>query len=94
MSDSDDGHTGVPLVEGFSNGHAPDSQASAKRKREDDSKTESKRAAKRKKTKKRPKDVEDDALDTELGINHAIAHMDSRLLADHMAQRSNDSNQR
>lgn len=88
MSDSDDGHMGVPLVEGLSNGEHPDPQASAKRKREDDSKPESKRAAKRKKTKKKPKDVDDDALDSELGINHAIGHMDSRLLADHIAQRS------
>ncbi|KAK0251233.1 hypothetical protein B0A54_04483 [Friedmanniomyces endolithicus] len=88
MSDSDDGHTGVPLVEGLSNGEYPEPQASAKRKREDDLKPESKRAAKRKKTKKKPKDVDDDALDSELGINHAIGHMHSRLLADHIAQRS------
>ncbi|TKA61985.1 hypothetical protein B0A55_09986 [Friedmanniomyces simplex] len=87
MSDSDDGHTGVALVEDLSKLASPEPQTSTKRKREDDPKPESKRAAKRKKTKK-PKDVDDDALDLELGVNHAIAHMDSRLLADHIAQRS------
>ncbi|KAK5679312.1 Protein cms1 [Elasticomyces elasticus] len=88
MSDSDDGNSGVPLVERLPNSASPEPQPSAKRKREDDAKPESKRAAKRKKNTKKPKDVEDDALDVELGVNNAIGHMDSRLLADHIAQRS------
>ncbi|KAK3072722.1 Protein cms1 [Teratosphaeriaceae sp. CCFEE 6253] len=87
MSDSDGDHGGVPLVEGFGNSASPEPQQTTKRKREDETKPESKRAAKRKKTKK-PKDVDDEALDVELGVNHAIAHMDSRLLADHIAQRT------
>lgn len=87
MSDSDVDGGGVPLLEGLSSSASPEPQPSAKRKREDDAKPESKRAAKRKKTKK-PKDVEDEALDLELGVNHAIRHMDSRLMADHVAQRT------
>lgn len=82
MSDSDEDGVGVPLLEGF-----PDSestkQTSSKRKSDPDEKS----SAKRRKLKK-PKDVEDDALDAELGVNHAIAHMDPRLLADHVAQRT------
>lgn len=50
--------------------------------------TESKRAAKKKKKNKKPMDVaRDEALDEELGVNHALAHMDGQLLADHIAQR-------
>ncbi|KAK5113141.1 hypothetical protein LTR85_010959 [Meristemomyces frigidus] len=80
---------GVPLFEDVSDSGSAGGAAlpSAKRKRDDDSKPESKRAAKRKKMKK-PKDVDDEALDVELGVNHAIAHMDSRLMADHIAQRT------
>ena len=37
---------------------------------------------------KKPKDVDDEALDAELGVNHSIAHMDARLVADHVAQRT------
>lgn len=90
MSDSEGEQSGVPLLEGFTPSSAspqPQTQNSAKRKRDEDPKPESKRAAKRKKTKK-PKDVDDEALDVELGVNHAIAHMDSRLMADHIAQRT------
>lgn len=51
--------------------------------------TESKRAAKKRKQKnKKPKDVaREEALDVELGVNHALKHMDGQLLADHIAQR-------
>lgn len=94
MADSDDDQTGVPLIESLSDSGTPppskSSQAS-KRKRatEGDEQAEDKKAAKRKKrTKKKPQDVEDNALDSELGVNHAIAHMDSRLVADHIAQRT------
>lgn len=85
----EDSEGGVPLFEAFSDSESLGERTNSanKRKRDDDSKPESKRAAKRKKTKK-PKDVDDDALDVELGVNHAIAHMDSRLMADHMAQRT------
>nr|OQO32624.1 hypothetical protein B0A51_00002 [Rachicladosporium sp. CCFEE 5018] len=74
MSDSDDALTGVPLIE--------------ENERNDDAPVESKRAAKRRKNPKKPKDVQDDALDVEKGVNLALAHMDSRLMADHMAQRT------
>ena len=88
MSDSDDGQSGVPLIEEVS----PPPQSPTKRKRsaddaEENEKPQSKRSAKKKKTKK-PADVVDDALDTELGLNNAIAHMDSKLMADHVAQRT------
>ena len=82
MSDSEDG---VPLLEPLSPSASPQPTSSTKRKREDEPK--SKRAAKRKRTKK-PKDIDDDELDEELGINTAIARMDSGLLADYVAQRT------
>lgn len=87
MSDSEDGQNGVPLLENLSS--SPEAQPSGKRKRDADGVPEpqSKRAAKRKKTKK-PKDIQDEALDVEAGLNHAMAHMDSRLMADHIAQRT------
>lgn len=91
MSDSDDDQAGVPLIEDLSDSPEPQNSKPAKRKRdaEDDAEVESKKAAKKKKrTKKKPQDVDDEALDSKLGINHAIAHMDSRLMADHIAQRT------
>jgi len=87
MSDSGSDAVGVPLLEPPSSSGSPEPQSGNKRKRDSDSKPESKRAAKRKRSKK-PKDIADDALDTEAGLNHAIAHMDSQLLADHVAQRT------
>lgn len=87
MSDSENDQGGVPLIEDFSDDSSSGPSASNKRKRENDAPAESKRAAKRKKSKK-PKDVDDEALDLEKGVNHAIAHMDSRLMADHIAQRT------
>ena len=83
MSDSDEERTGVPLFESLSDSALPP-PSSAKRKRNEDDKKSSK---KRRKLKK-PKDVDDEALDSELGINHAIAHLDARLMADHIAQRT------
>jgi protein CMS1 len=88
MSDSDSPSHGVPLIEDLSDDSAT---KTPKRKREDgenDAPTESKRAAKRRKNPKKPKDVDDSALDLERGVNNAIAHMDSRLMADHIAQRT------
>jgi protein CMS1 len=81
MAASDEDQTGVPLFEGFSDPESP--APSAKRKRD----AEEKQSAKRRKLKK-PKDVDDSALDVEAGVNLAIAHMDTRLLADHVAQRT------
>ncbi|KAF2157379.1 hypothetical protein K461DRAFT_284020 [Myriangium duriaei CBS 260.36] len=70
----------------------PTSPDLKKRKRKNDdeseSKPQSKRAAKRKKAKNSNTVAYDEALDVEAGINHAIAHMDSQLLADHVAQRN------
>lgn len=93
MSDSEDGTSGVPLIEPLSRSTSPEAGAPStggKRKRGEETETtatESKRAAKRKKSKK-PKDITDEALDAEKHVNHAIAHMDSQLLADHIAQRT------
>ncbi|KAK3700343.1 Protein cms1 [Vermiconidia calcicola] len=87
MSDSDEGQAGVPLFEGFSGSASPQPLSTTKRKREVLSKPEEKSTAKRRKLKK-PKDVDDEALDVELGVNHAIAHMGSQLMADHVAQRT------
>lgn len=90
MSDTEEGGVGVPLLEPLSPSTSPEPRSSGgKRKRDDEAATatESKRAAKRNKSKK-PKDIADDALDMEAGLNHAIAHMDSQLLADHVAQRT------
>ncbi|PNS19615.1 hypothetical protein CAC42_7459 [Sphaceloma murrayae] len=64
--------------------HEPEGK---KRKRSEEDRPLSKRAAKRKKSK--PKnDPLDEALDAEKGLNNAIGHMDSQLLADHIAQRN------
>jgi hypothetical protein len=98
MSDTEEG--GIPLMEPLSPSASPEPEtrpAGSKRKREDGDEDEAPvpqtKAAKRKKAKnakkaKQPKDIEEDALDLEAGVNHAIAHMDSQLLADHVAQRT------
>ncbi|KAJ9641475.1 Protein cms1 [Coniosporium apollinis] len=83
MSESEAG--GIPLLEPLSPSTSPAPTSSTKRKREAEPK--SKRAAKRKRTKK-PKDIDKNELDDELGVNTAIARMDSRLLADYVAQRT------
>jgi protein CMS1 len=98
MSDTEEG--GIPLMEPLSPTPSPEPEirpSGSKRKREDGDEDEAPvpqtKAAKRKKAKnakkaKQPKDIEEDALDLEAGVNHAIAHMDSQLLADHVAQRT------
>lgn len=87
MADSEDDLSGVPLIEDISSDEGD--QASKKRKRDTETDAADKKAAKRKKrTKKKPQDIDDGTLDAELGINHAIAHMDSQLLVDHVAQRT------
>jgi len=59
---------------------------SKKRKREADL-PEAKKTAKKPKNKK-TKEVENDELDLELCINRTFSHMDNRLLADYIAQRT------
>ncbi|TKA71122.1 hypothetical protein B0A49_03121 [Cryomyces minteri] len=87
MSEPGASDGGIPLIEPLSPSPSP-SSTSTKRKRDTQAQpAESKRAAKRKRTKK-PKDIDDDELDTTAGVNTAVAHMDSRLLADHVAQRT------
>ncbi len=81
MSDSEADQAGEPLIQDLSDPGS--AKPTTKRKRD----TEEKPTAKRRKLKK-PKDVDDSALDAELGVNHAIAHMDGQLLADHIAQRT------
>jgi protein CMS1 len=86
MSDSDDDQAGVPLIEDISS--SDNEHSSKKRKRSDeDAAAEKKAARKKKRTLKKPKDIDDEHLDDKLGVNHAIAHMDSRLFVDHLAQR-------
>ena len=88
MSDSDGIQEGVPLFEAFSRTPSPEPPKPTKKRKQDaPPKTDEKTSAKRRKLKK-PKDVEDDALDDELGLNHAIGHMESKLMADHIAQRT------
>lgn len=89
MSDTEDGTSGVPLMEPISPSTSPE-PTGGKRKRDEETEAtapESKRASKRKKSKK-PKDITDEALDEDKHVNNAIAHMDSQLLADHIAQRT------
>ena len=87
----DDDQVGIPAFEGFSESLIHNSDVPGKRKREDGLQVDTQKSKKRRKSKK-PKDVDDAALDVELGVNHAIAHMDSRLLADHIAQRTKKFN--
>jgi protein CMS1 len=85
MSDSNDERTGMPLFEGFSDPASP--PPSSKKRKQDAPTKDEKKSSKRRKL-KRPKDLDEEALDADLGVNHAIAHMDSRLMADHIAQRT------
>ena len=87
MSASEDEQSGIPLFEGLSDSGAPTRPVFTKRKRTEDTDTTAKKAKKRKKSKK-PQDVVDEALDVESGVNHAISHMDGRLISDHIAQRT------
>lgn len=85
MSDSDETGIGISL---FDNSNLSLSSAKVpKRKHEDDSTSDVQQEKKRKRSRK-PKDVNDEALDAVLGVNHAIGRMDSRLMADHIAQRT------
>jgi len=61
----------------------------AKRKIEqiEDAANTQKSASKRRKS-ERKTDIYDEALDTEKGINNLFAHMDTQLLADHIAQKT------
>ncbi len=66
---------------------SPDPSTPVNKKRKSQSENKITGPVKRKKTKK-PKDINDDDLDVERGINRAIARMDNRLTADHVAQRT------
>ena len=87
MADSDKGQLGGVNFQGFSDSTSTTLISHGKREREDGANLETRRSKRRNKSKK-PKDVEDEALDSELGVNHAVAHMDNQLLADHIAQRT------
>lgn len=88
MSDSED-QAGVPLIEDISDSDSPAPTKSTKRKRANDDDPEAKKAARKAKRKaKKPQDIDDSTLDAEKGINTAIGQMDSRLMADHLAQRT------
>lgn len=86
MSDSEE-QVGVPLLDDYSDIGSPAPNTAGKRKRENDVPTLSKRALKRQKSQK-TRDVGDATLDVENGLNPAIAYMDSKLMADHIAQRT------
>lgn len=87
MSDESEDAAGIPLIEALSDSDSASNPVSGKRKRQNGSEAAVKKSAKRRKLKK-PVDVQDAALDGELGVNHAIAHMDSALMADHIAKRT------
>lgn len=76
---SEDDQRGIPLLDDSDS--ATSARASTKRKAAD---KPSKRSAKRKKV----SSAADDALDLDAGVNHAIAHMDAQIMADHIAQRT------
>ena len=69
---------------------SPQQTSSNKRKREPEPElkihTEKKPVERRKQ--KKPKEIHDEDLNEELGINAAFSRMDSRLLADYIAQRT------
>ena len=44
--------------------------------------------AKKKRRKAKPKFEDDELIDLELGVNGAVARMDSQLMADHLAQKT------
>ena len=90
MAISDDEDTGVPLIESLDDSDVSQTGPISKRKRSGDveSPADPKPVAKRKKKNRKPHDLDDGALDSELGVNHSIAYMDSALMADHVAQRT------
>lgn len=49
---------------------------------------ESEAPAKKRRRKAKPKFEDDELIDLELGVNGAIARMDSQLMADHLAQKT------
>lgn len=92
MSDSE--ARGEPLLESLSDSSTSQRNPTQKRKRKQGGSepqpkdaAAAKPSAKRRKLKK-PKDIDDAALDAELGVNLAVARMDGGLLADHLAQRT------
>ncbi|KAM3421204.1 hypothetical protein BST61_g1613 [Cercospora zeina] len=90
MSDPED-QAGVPLIESISDSDspAPTKTKSNKRKRETEDDAEAKKAARKARRKaKKPQDIDDTTLDSDKGINTGVAQMDSRLMADHLAQRT------
>jgi hypothetical protein len=89
MSDSDT-EGGVPLIEAQFDLGA--SAKKRKREAEPDASKDSKKAAKKAKRKgnkkQKAKDIDEDDLDTELGVNHAFERLDGQLIADHVNART------
>lgn len=80
-------------IEGDSDGlpqkiQSSDGSGSKKRKLAATSNSSADRSAKRKRKGKKAAAEADADLDVELGINHAIGRMDSRLIADYVAQKT------
>lgn len=87
MSDSESAG-GVPLLESASRSPSPSTEKLGKRKREDKPPVKKAKKQKKEKRTKKPKDIDEDDLDADLGINHAISRMDGQLLVDYVAQRT------
>lgn len=88
MSGPDVKLTGVPLLGSFSDSEPDAARVSKKRKRDVTDATEKRTAGKKKGRKQKPEDVDFAALNMKLEVNSTIAHMDSRLMADHIAQKT------
>ncbi|KAF8848782.1 hypothetical protein BDZ45DRAFT_256126 [Acephala macrosclerotiorum] len=78
-------HLQEPLLDRLSS--SPEPASSSKKRKRGAEEPATKKTAKKAKSKK-TKAVEEDELDTELGINNAFSHMDNQLLADYIAQRT------
>jgi protein CMS1 len=87
MSDSESAG-GVPLLESSSRSPSPSSGKLGKRKREEILPAKKAKKQKKERRTKKPKDINEDDLDADLGINHAISRMDGQLLVDYVAQRT------
>jgi protein CMS1 len=76
-----------PLLERLSSSPEPEATSPSKKRKRGAEEPATKKTAKKARSKK-TKAVEEDELDTELGINSAFSHMDNQLLADYIAQRT------
>jgi hypothetical protein len=83
---SDESARGEPLLESLSRSQSPSTEHSGKRKRVQEDEVARKKTKKLRKSKK-PKDINEDDLDSTLGVNLGIGRKDAQLLVDYVAQR-------